>query len=415
VDTHSALRRTFTCAAVAALLVLAGGTASAGAVTVTLGPTTFPGADNGFLCSGGGCSAFTYTQTALGVPGVLKAPTDGTIIGWRAMGSTSGTGALHLRVVHDAGPGFVVTGTSAPAAAVNGTVNSTNLPIAAGDSIGVDLRSGTGSASLSGKNDAGSALRYFIGGLPDNGAPQAGATSSGITMFVNTDVVLAVPAIGAMSPASGPASGGTVVTITGQHLLGAKAVTFGSTPGTITSVTNTQMVAVAPPGAGGTVTVTVTAPGGASAPAQFTYVAPPAVVPDITPPVIRELILSPKRFVAANTGPAIAARVGTRAVVRVSEASTLTFKVARVLSGVKKGKSCVRRTKKRRGRSCKRYVAVTGSFTKAVQPGTNLFTIQGRVAGRSLRPGSYRLSVSAKDAAGNLSKPRTATFQIVSK
>jgi hypothetical protein len=118
--------------------------------------------------------------------------------------------------------------------------------------------------------------------------------------------------------------------------------------------------------------------------------------------------------VAANTGPAVAARVGTRAVVRVSEASTLTFKVDRVLSGVKKGHRCLARTKRRHGRSCKRYVAVRGSFTKSVEAGTNLFTIMGRVSGRSLKSGSYRLTIKARDAAGNVSKARTATFQIVS-
>lgn len=405
------------CAAAAALVLLVllvAGAAPAGATTVTLGPTVYNTSNpNGYACAGGGggCVISTYVQTALAVPGVLTAPADGTIVGWRVRGA----GTLNLRVMHGTGAGFVGSATSTAATAVDGSLVATSLPIAAGDSIGVDVHGGVGSSSIIGNGELGSSVRYFLGGLPDNAAPQAGATSNSITMFLNADVVLAVPAISALAPASGPAAGGTAVTITGQHLLGTTAVTFGSTPAAISSVTNTQIVAVAPPGSG-TVGVTVTAPGGTSAPAQYTYptpAPPPLPVIDKTAPVVQDLIVSPKRFVAANTGPAIAARVGTRALVRVSEASTLTFRVARRTSGVKKGKRCLARTPKRHGRSCKRYVTLKGSFTKAVTAGTNLFRIQGRLRGRTLSPGTYRLSVTARDAAGNVSKVKTATFTIV--
>jgi IPT/TIG domain len=201
-----------------------------------------------------------------------------------------------------------------------------------------------------------------------------------------------------------------VVTITGQHFSGATAVTFGSTPGTITSVTNTQIVAVAPAGSG-TVGVTVTGPGGMSAPVQYSYPTPPK---DITPPVVTQLQLSAKRFIAANTGPSIAALgVGTRVTVQVSEASTLMLTVARKTKGVKKGKRCLAKAKKRHGRSCTRYVTRKPSLTKAVPAGASSFKFQGRLSGRRLSPGTYRLSVTAKDVVGNVSKVKTANFTIV--
>jgi hypothetical protein len=88
------------------------------------------------------------------------------------------------------------------------------------------------------------------------------------------------PLVKGISPNSGPSTGGTVVTITGQGFAGATEVDFGDPPATNVSCTNTQCTATSPPDAPGTVAVTVKGPGGTSvlSPAdQFTYtgVAPP--------------------------------------------------------------------------------------------------------------------------------------------
>ncbi|MGC0419816.1 IPT/TIG domain-containing protein [Embleya sp. AB8] len=98
-------------------------------------------------------------------------------------------------------------------------------------------------------------------------------------------VVVGVPqprTVTAVRPNSGPASGGTAVTITGTHFTGSTAVTFGATPaGAFTVVDDTTITATAPPGAPGTVDITVTGPGGSSpaSPAdRYTYVATPADV-----------------------------------------------------------------------------------------------------------------------------------------
>jgi hypothetical protein len=75
---------------------------------------------------------------------------------------------------------------------------------------------------------------------------------------------LAIPTVTKVEPASGPAAGGTSVTITGTHLTGATAVKFGQANATsFTAETETKITAVSPPGAG-TVDVTVRTPGGAS-------------------------------------------------------------------------------------------------------------------------------------------------------
>jgi hypothetical protein len=83
------------------------------------------------------------------------------------------------------------------------------------------------------------------------------------------------PTITSISPASGPASGNTVVTIQGTNLdQGETLVRFGSQTATPCSFSSTQLVVVAPPAVRnqpGPVDVTVTTINGASRPVTFTY------------------------------------------------------------------------------------------------------------------------------------------------
>lgn len=84
------------------------------------------------------------------------------------------------------------------------------------------------------------------------------------------------PTITGLSPATGPITGGETVIITGTNLSGATAVDFGSVAATSFSViSNTEIEAVDPAQAAGTVNVTVTTSAGTTATSsadQFTYV-----------------------------------------------------------------------------------------------------------------------------------------------
>lgn len=97
------------------------------------------------------------------------------------------------------------------------------------------------------------------------------------------------PVVTSSSPSSGSTSGGAVVTIVGDHLIGG-SVRFGGVAAERATCTRTQCTATAPPGSPGTVDLTVTTPAGASArvgAARFTYFAPPPpapVVTSVTPP-----------------------------------------------------------------------------------------------------------------------------------
>ncbi len=88
------------------------------------------------------------------------------------------------------------------------------------------------------------------------------------------------PAVTLVSPPSGPATGGTSVTISGTNLANATSVTFGANKATITSDTATQIVATSPSGTA-TVDVKITTAGGTSAPSiadQFAYSPAPAPI-----------------------------------------------------------------------------------------------------------------------------------------
>ncbi len=74
------------------------------------------------------------------------------------------------------------------------------------------------------------------------------------------------PAVTGVSPATGPVTGGTSVTVSGTNLGSATAVDFGpGNPGVISTDTDNSITAISPTGTG-TVDVTVTTPSGTSTP-----------------------------------------------------------------------------------------------------------------------------------------------------
>jgi len=100
----------------------------------------------------------------------------------------------------------------------------------------------------------------------------------------------AAPTVTSINPTSGPAAGGTSVTIVGSGFTGATGVSFGSTAASNFTVdSDTQITAVSPvANLSGAVDVTVTTPNGTSATSsadQFTYITAAApTVTSINPP-----------------------------------------------------------------------------------------------------------------------------------
>lgn len=136
---------------------------------------------------------------------------------------------------------------------------------------------------------------------------------------------------------------------------------------------------------------------------------------DNTEPTLGGLSFSSTTFKAAKSGASIASvQVGTNVSFSLSEDSSVKFTVQRKAKGRKVHSKCRAGThSNRRARACTRWTAVRGSFTVAGNGGTNSFKFRGRVGGRTLRPGSYRLSARATDPAKNASLPENKGFRIV--
>jgi hypothetical protein len=109
-------------------------------------------------------------------------------------------------------------------------------------------------------------------------------------------------------------------------------------------------------------------------------------------------------------------KVGTRKIAyRLSEAAEMTFKVQRAKKGRRVGGKCRRATAKNRSApKCTRYKNVRGSLGDDGQAGLNELLWKGRIGGKKLRAGRYRLVITAVDAVGN-ETTRRVKFRIKKK
>jgi hypothetical protein len=140
----------------------------------------------------------------------------------------------------------------------------------------------------------------------------------------------------------------------------------------------------------------------------------PSDTDDSVAPAITRLGLSPTAFRAAPSGPAIAALVGARLSLALSEAATVTFRVARPAAGRQVAGHCRRPTARNADRPrCSRWTPLRGRTVRSLPAGRNAVRYRGRLAGRALRPGRYRLLARARDAADNLSRQRRTTFVVL--
>lgn len=245
--------------------------------------------------------------------------------------------------------------------------------------------------------------KYRVGAAGLDGAPPVlPGLSAPAAGFVGTALPFSVDAIDVWSPVSSVAwAFGDGATASGAQVSHAYTApgTYGAT------VTATDALGNA---ASGTGTVSI-------APAPVPVPGRPITAPDRTAPALTALKLTPARFRAAQRGASLAATaVGTTVRFTLSEAASVRFTVERTTVGRRVGRSCRRVTAQNRRRArCTRYVAVKGSATRKAIKGATSVKFRGRLGGRRLAPGRYRLILRATDAAGNRSAVRRAGFRIV--
>jgi predicted outer membrane repeat protein len=98
----------------------------------------------------------------------------------------------------------------------------------------------------------------------------------------------------------------------------------------------------------------------------------------------------------------------------LSENATVTLRFDRVLRGVRRGKRCVKITRRnRRRRPCARYLPVVGSVVLTAAEGKNSIHFDAKVGEKLLTFGAYRLRATPRDAAGNVGKTVLAAFRVL--
>lgn len=144
---------------------------------------------------------------------------------------------------------------------------------------------------------------------------------------------------------------------------------------------------------------------------------PPPVGPPPPPPPVEPrlsaLSLRPRSFASVNAGGAILSKarkapIGTTVNYALSTTATATFRIERKGTGRRVGKACKKLTPGNRGRKpCPLFKPLSGSFDHPGAAGANSFKFTGRLGGKALRPGSYRLVASAATST------RRTSFKIV--
>jgi hypothetical protein len=138
--------------------------------------------------------------------------------------------------------------------------------------------------------------------------------------------------------------------------------------------------------------------------AQLTVRARPPV-PDVTKPVISKLAVKPKAFKPATRKKP---KRGADVSYTLSEAASVRVVVERCAKYAKP-KAKKRGAAKRR---CLRFAAMRGAQTKVGKAGANGFRFNGKVGGKTLKAGPYKLVLTATDPAANVSAATRIAFVV---
>ena len=248
-----------------------------------------------------------------------------------------------------------------------------------------------------GANDRSGSLneRLFISER-DATPPILGAVSVPVSAQVDAPVAMAATAADGQSAASvgwdfgdgSQASGSSVTHAYGVP--GAYPVTVTATDASGNSVSFTRVLAIVSPDAA-----------------------------DHRAPTITRLRSAHGRF---RAGPAATAQIakrrprspaGTVFTMSVDERSTLVYSIAGKVAGRRAGHACI--AGRKTGSPCRAAVTPSPLIRTASGPGLVALEFSGRIGGARLALGSYLMSVTAIDAAGNRSRAATVAFTVVSR
>jgi hypothetical protein len=118
------------------------------------------------------------------------------------------------------------------------------------------------------------------------------------------------------------------------------------------------------------------------------------------------------RFLAAADGPAASGGAVLR--FRLSEPASVAFTVQRPAPGRRFRDTCLPARRRPSGSlGCTRWVDLSGAVTRRLLGGHNRLLLSGRLGGRRLAPGAYRLFTTLIDRSQNAGVPTPIGFRIV--
>ncbi len=137
-------------------------------------------------------------------------------------------------------------------------------------------------SNMNAARDSFGNLAKFVPPLVANGRVYVATWSNQVAVY---GLLAPAPILTVVSPSSGPISGGTAVTVTGQNFVAGATVTFGGAAVTSVVVNATQITANTPAHAQGSVDVVVTNPDGQSATLTggFAFKAPAPIITAVSP------------------------------------------------------------------------------------------------------------------------------------
>jgi IPT/TIG domain/PASTA domain len=267
--------RKLLCIPLTSLLFCAALAAGAQAATVTVGAPL----DKAFGKSTCivGCTIAQFSLA--GAQSLPYSPIDGAITSWSIKGASAKPGYA-IRTLVRSGSSLTFTGGASSAPETPGTQGietfATSVPIKAGEYLGIDVPAEGEIGSVSGAKYA-----YFPPNLAAGVTETTFQESLGELAF--SAQVQPTPTVGSFNPTTGPATGGTLITILGSDFENATSVRFGSIPATSFSVISEDaIVATAPAGSEAVAVSVSTVAGTATAGQQFTYQAPQTSNPSPT-------------------------------------------------------------------------------------------------------------------------------------
>jgi hypothetical protein len=159
---------------------------------------------------------------------------------------------------------------------------------------------------------------------------------------------------------------------------------------------------------------------GSSSGAPVTFTTPAVPSTRVNAPLAASALkLSPTRFRRGRRAAAIARAkrlpASTTISFTLSQAATVTLSFEVLETGVTVGHRCVAISKRnRRGKACKRDVAVPHHLTLSASADADRIAFDGILSGGSpLAPGNYRLSLTARNASGSATAPQHPDFTLL--